>query len=185
MYRIFKKLEDEEWLHVTTGNELKFAVQLVSALKAHWPGRYVIKPGGMVGSVLKRKDGDIWFVTPDQTVYEAIQKMAEKEVGALLVISANKLVGVVSERDYARKVILKEKSSKDTLVHEIMTSPVISVPADRTVDECMGVMAKSHIHHLPVMEGDSVIGVVSMNDLVKWTISEQDETIEHLHAYIG
>jgi len=140
---------------------------------------------GTVASVLKRKGSEVWSIAPTQTVYEAIETMAEKGVGALLVISGGKLAGIISERDYARKVILKGKSSKATPVDEIMTSPVIFVAPDQGVEECMGIMTKNRIRHLPVMKNQTVLGVVSIGDLVKWVVSEQEETIEHLQNFIS
>ncbi len=145
----------------------------------------MIKMSGTVGAVLKRKGKEIWFVSPDQTVYEAIERMADKAVGALLVISDSKLVGIISERDYARKVILKGRSSRTTLVQEIMTSPVIFVTSDQAVDECMDIMTRHRIRHLPIMENEKVLGVISIGDLVKWLVSEQEETIVHLQNYIS
>lgn len=185
MYRVFRKLENDESLHVACRDEIAQAVQLVRGLKVHWPGQYVIKLSGGVGSVLKRKGSEVWSVTPDQTVYDAIERMAEKGVGALLVLSAGKLVGIISERDYTRKVILKGKFSKMTLVNEIMTCPVIFVTPDQAVDECMDVITRNHIRHLPIMENNKVLGIVSIGDLVKWVVSEQEETIEHLQNYIS
>ncbi len=185
MYRVFRKLEYGESLHVACRDELEQAVQLAQALKTLWPGQYVIKLSGGVSSVLRRKGSEVWFAAPDQTVYEAIERMADKGVGALLVISAGELVGIISERDYTRKVILRGKSSKTTLVSEIMTSPVIVATPDQAVDECMGIITRNRIRHLPIVENNKVLGIVSIGDLVNWVVSEQEETIEHLQDYIS
>jgi CBS domain-containing protein len=139
-----------------------------------------------VMEVLQAKPGTTYTVAPDTTVYDALQMMADKEVGSLLVISdKGELEGIVSERDYARKVILLGKSSKETTVREIMRSADLSVTTMHTIDECMRLMTINRVRHLPVVDGPQICGVVSMGDLVHWIISAQEETIAHLHAYVA
>lgn len=138
----------------------------------------------IIASLLSNKDRRIWSVSPDATVYDAIELMAEKAIGALLVISEGRLVGIISERDYARKVILHGRSSKDTPVREIMTSSLITVTPEHTVDECMRIVTQHRIRHLPVLDEDRLVGVISIGDLVNAIIAAQAHTIDQLHTYI-
>jgi CBS domain-containing protein len=137
-----------------------------------------------VRHILKAKGRRTWSISPEVSVHEALSLMADKEVGALLVLEAGKLVGIISERDYARKVILKGKSSLDTPVKEIMTHKVICVGPEQTIDECMALVTDKRIRHLPVIEDEKVIGVVSIGDLVKAAIEEKDFMIKQLKNYI-
>jgi len=134
--------------------------------------------------LLKRKGYTVYSVNPDQQVLEAIRLMAQYGIGALLVMQGEQLVGVVSERDYARKVILKGRSSSDTAVRQIMSAPVLTVRADQTVRECMEIMTARRVRHLPVVNNQRVIGVLSIGDLVRTVIEEQQRTIEQLEQYI-
>lgn len=136
-------------------------------------------------SLLDEKGRQIYAVAPAATVYDAIALMSEKGIGALLVMDGDRLAGILSERDYARRVVLQGKGSRDTRVEEIMTSPVITISPSATVDECMHMMTDSRVRHLPVVDGGRVAGVLSIGDIVRAVITEQRETIQHLHNYIG
>ena len=139
----------------------------------------------LVSDILNSKGHEIWAVKPDDTVFDSLQLMADKGIGALLVMNGDKLVGIVTERDYARKVILEGKSSKDTTVKEVMTTKVLCVSPERTVDECMALMTDKRARHLPVLDHKHVVGVVSIGDLVKAVISEQQILIDQLQHYIS
>jgi CBS domain-containing protein len=137
-----------------------------------------------VESVLVQKGNALWSISPDATVFEAIATMSDFHIGALVVLSDERLIGIITERDYARKVILKGRQSRETRVHEIMSAPALSVTPRQTIDECMHLMTSRQIRHLPVVDGDRVTGIVSIGDLVNWIITAQGETIRHLHNYI-
>lgn len=138
-----------------------------------------------VERILRNKGTQVYSISPYNTVYEALEKLAEKDIGALAVMQGTDLVGVLSERDYVRKVIIKGRASKDTLVHEIMSSPAITVTPKTTVDECMRLMTEERCRHLPVVDAGTVVGMVSIGDLVNWIISVQDFTIHQLEDYIS
>ena len=135
-------------------------------------------------TLLSHKERTLWTIPPDAMVYDAIHLMAEKNVGALPVMEGLTLVGILSERDYMSKVMLKGKSSKDTPVSDIMTREVVTVTPDQNVSECMRIITEHRIRHLPVVEGDELLGIVSIGDLVKWIIATQRTTIEQLEKYI-
>lgn len=137
-----------------------------------------------VGSILENKGHQLWSVREDSTVYEAIATMAEKNVGALPVLDGKKLLGMISERDYTRKVILQGRVSRETKVSDIMTRQVITVTPTDSVEDCLEIMTKNHVRHLPVMEGDSLVGLVSIGDLVNWIIMAQSHTIQDLQRYV-
>jgi CBS domain-containing protein len=138
-----------------------------------------------VSQLLDKKGHDVWSVTPSTTVFDALRLMAEKKVGAVLVLEEDRLVGVFSERDYARKVILQGRSSEDTEIKVVMTSKVVCVTLDRSTEECMTLMTEKRVRHLPVMDGDNLVGVISIGDVVKSMISEREQVIEQLEGYIS
>ena len=135
-------------------------------------------------TLLSHKERSLWTISPDALVYDAIRLMSEKNVGALPVVDGLTLAGIISERDYMNKVMLKGKSSRETHVSEIMTRDVVSVGPDANITECMRIVTEHRIRHLPVVEGDHLVGIVSIGDLVKWIIATQKMTIEQLENYI-
>jgi CBS domain-containing protein len=137
-----------------------------------------------VKDILRIKGRDVWSTTPDATVYQALQTMAEKNVGALVVLDADTVVGIMSERDYARKVILHGRSSREIRVREIMTSDVYYVRPDQNIEDCMELMTDKRVRHLPALENDQLVGVISIGDVVKALIAEHESTIRHLEDYI-
>jgi len=145
----------------------------------------IIMMAGTIDEILHQKRGELYTISPEATVFDAIELMADKNIGALIVMSNNRLVGVVSERDYTRKVALKGKSSRDTRVREIVSTPVISASPSHTIEQCMRLMTENRVRHLPVLEQDEVVGIVSIGDLVNWIISAQSVTITQLESYIS
>lgn len=134
--------------------------------------------------ILRRKGRDIWSVHPDQSIFEALQLMDDKNIGAVLVLEDERIAGIFSERDYARKVVLKGKASRQTKVGEAMTQMVACVHIENTVEECMALMTEKHVRHLPVLEEDQIVGIISIGDVVQAKISEQEFMIEQLESYI-
>jgi CBS domain-containing protein len=138
-----------------------------------------------ISSLLHHKGSTVWHISADATVFDAIRLMADKNIGALPVMSAGSLAGIFTERDYTRKIALAGKTSKQTLVKEILSPNVITVAPDASVEECMRLMTEHRIRHLPVLQGDEIVGIISIGDLVNWIISTQDATIAQMENYIG
>jgi CBS domain-containing protein len=138
-----------------------------------------------VDALLKQKGSRVWTIPADATVFEAIQLMAARNIGALVVVAGNKLEGIFSERDYTRKVALHGKSSKETFVSEVLSPEVLVAAPSSTVEECMRIMTEHRVRHLPVLDGESLVGIVSIGDLVNWIITAQSVEIQQLHTYIS
>jgi CBS domain-containing protein len=144
-----------------------------------------MNPNSSIGEILSHKGSQVWTISPEAMVFDAIQLMADKNIGALLVIEGEKLTGIITERDYTRKVALKGKVSKQTAVREILSGQLIKVQPDHTVEECMRLMTDHRVRHLPVLDGERIVGLVSIGDLVNWIISAQQSTIQQLQTYIA
>jgi CBS domain-containing protein len=137
-----------------------------------------------VERLLQRKGHIVWSIPPDASVFEAVQLMADKRVGALMVVDQNELIGVISERDYAREIVLKDRASRSTPVSAIMTQRVLYVRPQQTLEECMALMTEKHLRHLPVLDNGRLVGVISMRDVVKDLIAEKEFLIEQMENYI-
>jgi CBS domain-containing protein len=142
-------------------------------------------PSGTINEILEYKGAAVWTIAPDATVFEAIQMMSDKNVGALLVTDHGRLIGIISERDYTRKVALKGKSSKELKVREIIPDRVLSVTRQHTIEDCMRMMTEHRVRHLPVLDGQEIRGIISIGDLVNWIITAQSTTIRQLETYIS
>ncbi len=138
-----------------------------------------------ISTLLHHKTAEVWSIAPEATVFEAIKLMAEKNIGSLLVMSGGKLLGVFTERDYSRKIALQGKSSKDTRVREIISSQVVSVTPQHSIEDCMKLMTEHRVRHLPVLEAEKVVGIISIGDLVNWIISAQSAAIAQMEQYIA
>ena len=138
-----------------------------------------------LSTLLHHKPAELWSIAPEATVFEAIKLMAEKNIGSLLVMSGGRLLGVFTERDYSRKIALQGKSSKETRVREIVSSQVVSVTPQHSIEDCMKLMTENRVRHLPVLEGGKVVGLVSIGDLVNWIISAQNAAIAQMEQYIA
>jgi CBS domain-containing protein len=147
--------------------------------------RKPMKSSVPISALLHHKGSTVWDISPEATVFDAIQLMADKNIGALPVVSNGRLTGIFTERDYTRKIALAGKTSKQTFVKEIISTEVVTVTPDESLEECMRLMTAHRIRHLPVMQNDELIGIISIGDLVNWTISAQDAAIEQMESYIG
>jgi CBS domain-containing protein len=153
-------------------------------VKSGWSGWILEVFMLSVRELLQRKGHTVWSISPDASVFEALKLLAEKDIGALLVVQNSKMVGILSERDYARKIVLKGKTSMDTPVREIMTPNVVTVRPDQTIEDCMAMMTENRVRHLPVLDGEQISGLISIGDVVKAIISQQEFVIEQLENYI-